>query len=54
MFLKLQARFKRLPGAAAGGRRNARRVIQYYADEWRRNPELSGYEGEILYADRLD
>ena len=52
-FLRLQARYKHLLGAAASDKRNAQRVIQYYADEWLRNLELGGYEGEIPYADRL-
>ena len=52
-FLKLQARFKHLLGAAAGDRKHLQRVIDYYAAEWVRNLQLCGFEGEIPYADRL-
>jgi pyruvate/2-oxoacid:ferredoxin oxidoreductase beta subunit len=53
MFLKLQARFRHLMGGGVDDKRNVQRVMQYYADEWQRNLELGGYEGEIAYADRL-
>lgn len=53
MFLKLQARFRHLMGGGVDDKRNVQRVMQYYADEWQRNLELGGYEGEIPYADRL-
>ncbi|MCK9380608.1 MAG: thiamine pyrophosphate-dependent enzyme [Sulfuritalea sp.] len=52
-FLKLQARFKHLLGGGAGDRKHIQRVIDYYADEWIRNLQLCGFEGEIPYADRL-
>ena len=52
-FLKLQARFKHLLGGGAGDRKQIQRVIDYYADEWKRNLHLCGFEGEIPYADRL-
>ncbi len=52
-FLKLQARFKHLLGAGANDRKQVQRVIDYYADEWARNLQLCGFEGEIPYADRL-
>lgn len=53
VFLKLQARFRHLMGGGADDRQNVQRVMQYYADEWQRNLELGGYEGEIPYSDRL-
>jgi pyruvate ferredoxin oxidoreductase beta subunit len=53
MFLRLQARFRHLMGGGVDDKRNVQRVMQYYADEWQRNLELGGYEGEIPYADRL-
>jgi len=52
-FLKLQARFKHLLGTGAVDRKNVQRVMEYYSQEWLRNVQLCGYEGEIAYADRL-
>jgi pyruvate ferredoxin oxidoreductase beta subunit len=52
-FLKLQARFKHLLGAGAAQRKDLQRIMDYYAQEWLRNLQLCGYEGEIPYADRL-
>ena len=52
-FLKLQARFKHLLGSAAADKKNLQRVMDYYSNEWQRNLQLCGFEGEIPYADRL-
>ena len=52
-FLKLQARFKHLLGGGTAERKNVQQVMDYYAEEWKRNLQLGGFEGEIPYADRL-
>jgi pyruvate ferredoxin oxidoreductase beta subunit len=52
-FLKLQARFRHLLGSSAAHKKDLQRIMEYYSQEWLRNLQLCGYEGEIPYADRL-
>jgi len=52
-FLKLQARFKHLLGSSAANKKDLQKILDYHSQEWLRNLQLCGYDGEIPYADRL-